>query len=137
LAGARGDIAAAAPDNPGVAASFAASDLPRGTSALIGAGVVIVAGGDVLVAAAERNDYLGVAGAAAAGLGAVGGSVVVATLRSNVTATVSAGASITAGGDVTVSADTRERSRGAAFAGAAGGLTLSGQIVVIDSDAAQ
>ncbi|QTV78941.1 hypothetical protein [Microbacterium sp. NIBRBAC000506063] len=87
--------------------------------------------------AEEQNSYFGVAGSAAGGVVGIGGSVVIATLRSNVTATVSSGVSITAGGNVTVRARTTEDSFGIAVAGAAGAVTISGQIVIIDSDAAQ
>jgi len=134
---ANGGVAASTPGASLVGAAFSASDLPRGTSATIAADVVIVAGRDVAVRAEEANDYLGVAGAAAVGAGALGGSVAIANLRSNVDAGVSARVSITAGGNVAVAAVTTERTTGMAFAGAAGGVTLSGQFLVLNSDAVQ
>src|SRR5690606_29411983 len=64
-------------------------------------------------------------------------AVVIANLVSNVDAGISDGVSITAGRHLTVSAATTETSYGAAFAGQVGGVTLSGQIVLITSDATQ
>src|SRR5690606_9507114 len=134
---ARGGVTASSPGTSRVSDAFAATDLPRGTSATIAADVVITAGGDVAVRAEEANHYLGVVGAAAAGAAAIGGSVAIANLRSNVDAGVSARVSITAGGDVAVQAATTERTTGMAFAGAAGGVSLAGQFLVIHSTAIQ
>ncbi|MBX3093015.1 MAG: hypothetical protein KF680_00510, partial [Cryobacterium sp.] len=137
IGGASDSLAASAPGGSQVTASFTSTSLPKGTTARIGEGTVITAGGDVRVSAAERNAYLGVAGAAAGGLVGIGGAVVVANLKSNVDAGIDTLVSISAGGDVQVVAHTFEFTSGKAYAGAAGGITLSGQIVVIDSVATQ
>src|SRR5690606_28232835 len=58
LGSARGGVTASSPGTSRVSDAFAATDLPRGTSATIAADVVITAGGDVAVRAEEANHYL-------------------------------------------------------------------------------
>ncbi|MGN6127418.1 MAG: beta strand repeat-containing protein, partial [Humibacter sp.] len=137
LTGASNSVHDAAPSSDLVNNEFSNPQLPGGTASQIGIGAVIVIGGALRMRADEQNSYFGVAGTVAGGIAAVGGSVVIANLTSNADAGVSTGASITAGGDVSVRADTTENSKGIAFAGQGGLISVGAQVVVITSHAVQ
>ena len=94
--GANSSIASSAPGSDVVSNAVAAPPA-GGTTARIGAGVTVVAGGSVSVRADERLDLFSIVGGVQGGFVAVGASVLVANVETNVDASIGANASITAG----------------------------------------
>ncbi|HEY0805267.1 MAG TPA: hypothetical protein VGD84_09390, partial [Pseudonocardiaceae bacterium] len=137
LGSANTSVHGSAPSSTIVSAQFSNASVPQGTVATVGAGTVIVTGGSVSVAAGENLAVNGLAGTAAGGAVAVGGSVLILGITSNVEAFIQTGASVTAGGDVNVKTALTENDNGLAFAGVGGAVAVTGQVVVITSHATQ
>jgi hypothetical protein len=108
---------------------------------LIAQDALVSAGDNVSIRAHEEIDFGAFAGGVAVGAGGIGGSVVVANVRSHTDAHVASGATVTAGGDpvdeILVSATLTENVTGAAFAGQLGAVTLGAQVVVINDTGEQ
>ncbi|MFN2609691.1 MAG: hypothetical protein ABR507_02275, partial [Actinomycetota bacterium] len=114
-------------------ATLASSAVPDGTSAAMNGAVI--AGGNVGVRARELLDVNGLTGTAAAGIVAIGGSILIVGIGEKVDAGVGGGGRITAGGLVLVSARMTENTDGLAFAGQAGLVSLGAQVVVVNDSA--
>ena len=137
LGSANTSVHGSAPSSNIVSAEFSNASVPQGTVATVGAGTVIVAGGSVSVDAGENLSVNGLAGTAAGGAVAVGGSVLILGITSNVEAFIQEGASVTAGGNVNVKAVLTESDNGIVFAGVGGVVAVTGQVVLITSHATQ
>ena len=99
---------------------------------------MIVAGNDIEVIADERLTFTGIAGGIQGGVVAVGASILVVNIESNVQAVVEAGVSLTAtNGHVWVKANYTEDIVGVAFTGGGGVVAVGAQVVVINTNAAQ
>ncbi|MDZ4169925.1 MAG: hypothetical protein U1E26_09780 [Coriobacteriia bacterium] len=132
----RGDLmiisgAAGGASTAGVGGSIVTVVRSDETKASVGKGSTIVAGGDVRVAAVA-HDTVNVWGVAAAGGGTAGvaGAIVTLTITSTVDALVDDNTSLTAGGDLTVSADSTSGLVTAAGAAGVGGTAGVGLCVV-------
>jgi hypothetical protein len=109
-----------------------------GTVASIGGGATIIAGHDVEVIADEQMNVIGIAGGIQGGVVAVGASVLILNITSNVEATIGANSSVTATtGHIKVSANYDENIVGVAFTGGGGVVAVGAQVVVINSTATQ
>ena len=107
-------INAAAASVGGSVATTAISTVPSGGTTATVDGTV-VANGHIHVWATDNLDVFGIAGAAAGGLGAVGAAVLVLNVKSRTDAGVGPSASLSAGGQVSVSASMIENSTGIAL----------------------
>ncbi|RJR48541.1 MAG: calcium-binding protein, partial [Desulfobacteraceae bacterium] len=131
------NIGNAAPVNPvsNSTAAPAPTVVPDGTVAFIGQNAVVTAGDDVIVRAEEQLSFDGITGNISGGVVAVGASILIATVDSNVEAYIDNNAVITAGGDagddILVQAKYTNDLAGAAYAGAAGAVTVGAQVVVL------
>lgn len=141
ISGAKSDAnAGIAANAPGGSATEdrLAQDPSGGTVASIGANVTIIAAGDVEVIAEEELTFTGIAGGIQGGVVAIGASILVVNIESNVEATIGAGTSITAtGGHVKVDARYDEDIIGVAFTGGGGVVAVGAQVVVINATATQ
>ena len=109
-----------------------------GTVAYVASGAQVRAEDDVAIRARDELDYFGLAGNVAAGLVALGASVVVANVDSNVEAYIAGGASVSAGPDagydLLVWSDLTSNMDGRAYAGQAGFVSVGAQVVVLNDN---
>ncbi|QCB46258.1 leukotoxin LktA family filamentous adhesin [Hydrogenophaga sp. PAMC20947] len=104
----------------------------QNTTASIGAGAQVQAGRDVTVAASDKTEVLMVAGGAAGG-GAAGiaGTLGVVLLRDSAAATVGNGATVDAGRNLDVNAETKESLLNIGVSAAGGGAVgVSGSVAI-------
>ena len=109
-----------------------------GTTATIGTGAIIVAGGDVTVHASETNTLMILTGGATLGVAGVGGSVSVVSLTRSTTALLNG--NLTADGTVTVHAEyengtTNDQTDIRAYAGSGGLVSIAGAVAVVSDEA--
>ncbi|MEX1357532.1 MAG: hypothetical protein WD981_02810, partial [Gaiellaceae bacterium] len=121
--------------NAGVTATALSTTVPRGTAAAIDA--TVVAGGTVRIVADDNLRFKGLVGTAAGGVVGIGGSVLVANVKSSTDARLGAPASITAGGQLFIRARLDEESFALAFAGAGGLVAVGAQVAVLNDTSTQ
>ncbi len=111
---------------------LATPTIPVGTSALVGISATINAGGNVSVTASDGVTLKPFVGALAIGLAqGFGISASIAIVNENLVATIGAGASVTAGGDVVVTAQTTEKFNSLVVAGGLGsGTGVAGSALI-------
>ncbi|MEO8272583.1 MAG: hypothetical protein ABI620_00785, partial [Chloroflexota bacterium] len=110
--------------------------IPSGTTAFIGSGGIADAGRNVAVTASARIVLADVAGSVGIGGGAgVGAAILVDTIEESVHAFLASGATVNAGGDVTIAAGQSADVRALAVAGAASGIWAIGGAVAVVTDA--
>src|SRR5208282_3085316 len=139
------------PSNPGQDATTAtttpalnvdgvlvANTPPAATQAYISGTAVIVAGGGVTVSATETlPSVTALVGQGSGGIVSVGGSVATITVAPAVLAFLGDGVSVTAGGDVAVSATFTDNLTGKTYAGTAGYIGLGAQVTYITDNASE
>lgn len=111
-----------------------AAPVDHATRASIGAGALVQAGDDIVVAATDTSRVNIIAGAAAGGLASLGGAVGFANVRNNAIAEVGAGAVLEAVDDITVSATGNLLASDIdAYAGAAGVVGIGAAVAYLDA----
>ena len=133
--GAQTSVTGASPGGSVASSPFTQPAPPSGTSATVYGS--IHAGGDVQVRATDRIDLTSLAGVAAVGLGALGAGVAIINLGLVTDAGIASTGSVSSGATVGVHAVLDEHVDGLAAAGALGGVTISGQVVVITDSSSQ
>ncbi|MEX0958007.1 MAG: LEPR-XLL domain-containing protein [Burkholderiales bacterium] len=135
-----GEVEQSAPADPASAAT-GETEVTSGTTAFIGENARVQAGDDISLRAREDIDFDAIAGSVAVGAAGIGGSVVVANLRSNTDAHVAGGSVLTAGADaddeLLISAHLDESASARAYAGQVGAATLGAQVAVINDSSVQ
>ncbi|MBI4790757.1 MAG: hypothetical protein HY782_27325, partial [Chloroflexi bacterium] len=104
-----------------------------GTTAYIGKGALVDAGGKVSVRAKDEIEYLGVTGSASGGLASIGASIVIVSVGQTTRAYIGENATIRAGNDIVVKAELVEKIKGLAY-GAGGGIVALGASVVVANE---
>ena len=117
---ASGSVAGNAPGAGLISGGVTNPGAPEGTVATISTDVAVVVGGNVDVRASENFRFVGLAGSGSGGVVGVGLSLVLANLTSHTDASIQARSSISAGGNVSVSAGTNENSSALSFGGVIG-----------------
>ena len=120
------------------AISAAPTAVPSGTAAFIGSSATLEAGRDVGVQAKENIDVDMTSGAGAVGWAGVGGGVGIASVRSQVKASIGENAKVSSTktpGNVTVSAELQEKTVNRGYAGGLSAfVSASGAVAVVDND---
>ncbi|HEX4526566.1 MAG TPA: hypothetical protein VH108_07475, partial [Gaiellaceae bacterium] len=145
MGGAQSGITNASPG--GTAATDAIGHTPgKGTTATIdsldpvsfpGKQTHVYAGGHVHVIANDVLTVFGIAGAVAGGAVGIGGSVLILNVESNTDAGIAEYATISAGGDVKVSASMNEKSTPISFAGGGGIVGIGATVGVLNDHGTQ
>ncbi|HEY7816242.1 MAG TPA: carbohydrate-binding protein, partial [Nakamurella sp.] len=138
-AGASGEAAAGSPGATLTSDGLQPDSVPAGTVAAIDG--TVHAGGRVFLTAHDGMEFHGLAGAIAAGLGALGAGILIVNINGNVETRVGSHGSISAGsggGDnFTDYAGLDSTVGGLAFTGKAGIIAAGGQVIVITDTSTQ
>ncbi|MBI1324876.1 hypothetical protein GC170_17055 [bacterium] len=119
-------------------ASMASVGVPSGTSATIGTGAIVDAGGDLVVAAKGLAQISQLTGSGQASLFGFGGSVSVLDINAPVKAIAGPSTQLSAGGLIAVRASADRNLGAEAYAGSVGGLVgLGAQVAVIHDGSTQ